>query len=92
MNNMNKKMNLCCLCGADRGNTKIAKCKKCGKIAEEEKMQECPLCRKSMTIMTPKRWHKKRRHNFCPAIINGQIVNLCMDCKMRQSVGGAQGW
>lgn len=39
----------------------------------------CPLCKVKLPL-----FNKKGQHNLCPHIVNGQGMNICMKCKMRE--------
>jgi len=41
-------------------------------------MATCPKCGKKAT-----EFNEQGKHNFCPASEGDKIVNLCMECKMR---------
>jgi hypothetical protein len=45
----------------------------CQKIIQ---MKKCPQCGKSLPIMTG-----DGNHNFCPANVDGRVVDVCMECK-----------
>jgi len=43
----------------------------------EESLMTCRLCGKQLPL-----FDGKGQHNFCPAIFGGNVINLCIDCKV----------
>lgn len=43
---------------------------------KEEVLLSCPVCGKKAPLMD-----ENGRHNFCPTVKDGKVVQVCMSCK-----------
>lgn len=39
----------------------------------------CEICGTCLPVL-----NDDSKHNFCPAILDGEIINVCIKCKMRE--------
>lgn len=55
-------------------------CKNCAKVEKQTHPRLCPRCGHSYPL-----FDEQGKHNFVPTVAaNGEIVNICLDCKMKE--------